>query len=137
MSTVIRPVVTKKNEYYIPKERYYELKHFCLQYLDWQLYCNSLIGSSRRYNDGIRSSDPSDPVFEAVRKRERYLNYINMVENAAEQTDPVLGHYILKGVIHGYTYEMVNAREQVPCCRVTYYELYRKYFWILSRLRDE
>lgn len=35
MCTNVRPNVSKKNDYYISKERYYELKHFCLQYNDW------------------------------------------------------------------------------------------------------
>ena len=36
MSTVIRPEISKKNLYWIPKHRYYELKHFCLQYPEWK-----------------------------------------------------------------------------------------------------
>lgn len=32
MSTTIRPEVSEKNQYWIEKHRYYELKHFCLQY---------------------------------------------------------------------------------------------------------
>ena len=36
MGTVIRPEITKKNKYWIEKHRYYELKHFCLQYPIWR-----------------------------------------------------------------------------------------------------
>lgn len=36
MGTVIRPEVSHKNTYYISKHRYYELKHFCLQYPEWR-----------------------------------------------------------------------------------------------------
>ena len=31
-----RAEVSKKNKYYISKHRYYELKHFCLQYKEWE-----------------------------------------------------------------------------------------------------
>lgn len=32
MGTVIRPEISVKNRYWLPKHRYYELYHFCLQY---------------------------------------------------------------------------------------------------------
>lgn len=32
MANDIRPEVSQKNPYWIGKHRYYELKHFCLQY---------------------------------------------------------------------------------------------------------
>lgn len=36
MSTLIRPEISIKNKYWISRHRYYELKHFCLQYTDWK-----------------------------------------------------------------------------------------------------
>ena len=36
MSRIIRPELSKSNPYYISKHRYYELKHFCLQYYEWK-----------------------------------------------------------------------------------------------------
>lgn len=35
MSTVIRSKVSEKNEFYISKYRYLELKNFCLQFDEW------------------------------------------------------------------------------------------------------
>lgn len=32
MGTTIRPELSEKNPYWIERHRYYELKHFCLQY---------------------------------------------------------------------------------------------------------
>lgn len=31
-----KPELSKKSPFYITKYRYYELKNFCLQYLDWK-----------------------------------------------------------------------------------------------------
>lgn len=31
MSTTIRPELSEKNQYWLDKHRYYELKHFCLK----------------------------------------------------------------------------------------------------------
>lgn len=46
MATKIRPVLSEKNKYYIDKHRYYELKHFCLQYDD----CQTRLGDCVRLN---------------------------------------------------------------------------------------
>ena len=36
MGTTIRPELSEKNPYWIERHRYYELKHFCLQYPIWK-----------------------------------------------------------------------------------------------------
>lgn len=35
MTTSIRPEISRRNQHHISKHRYYELKHFCLQYREW------------------------------------------------------------------------------------------------------
>jgi hypothetical protein len=44
MGTDIRAEVSTKNRYWIDKHRYYELKHFCLQYPQWKKMYASLDG---------------------------------------------------------------------------------------------
>ena len=44
MSTTIRPEVSEKNKYWIERHRYYELKHFCLQYYIWKRAYSALDG---------------------------------------------------------------------------------------------
>ena len=39
-----RSEISKKNPYWIPKHRYFELKHFCLQYPDWKNEYAALLG---------------------------------------------------------------------------------------------
>ena len=36
MATILRPELSPKNKYHIDKHRYYEHKHFCLQYTEWK-----------------------------------------------------------------------------------------------------
>lgn len=36
MGTTLRAELSEKNPYWIEKHRYYELKHFCLQYPIWK-----------------------------------------------------------------------------------------------------
>ena len=43
MGTNIRPEISKKNQYWISKPRYYELRHFCLQYPNWRKAYSELV----------------------------------------------------------------------------------------------
>ena len=63
----VRSEISKKNPYWIPKHRYFELKHFCLQYPDWKIEYAALLGvdslsslnfsKSRLKNIADRTSD--------------------------------------------------------------------------------
>lgn len=46
MGNIIRAEVSENNPYWIEKHRYYELKHFCLQYPTWKRNYVSLDGLS-------------------------------------------------------------------------------------------
>ena len=131
MSTVIRPEISKQNKYYISRHRYYELKHFCLQYPEFKKIYNNLCG---KIPGGIIqiSNDDVVRVDQSAEVRQRYLNKITMIENTAKMLDPVLGEYILKGVTEGLPYTYFRMREDIPCCKDVYYDLYRKFFWLLN-----
>ena len=51
MGTTIRPELSEKNPYWIEKHRYYELKHFCLQYPIWRKAYSVLDGYSNPPKD--------------------------------------------------------------------------------------
>jgi len=136
MGTNIRPEISKRSSYWISRHRFYELKHFCLQYPEWkeELKMISLMGSP--YSEKIgKSAGPSDPVLTAVLRRELLTDHLDMVDKAAKACSEDLGNYIFKGVTEGISYEYLTARMDVPCCKETYYESFRRFFWILSKLR--
>ena len=67
MAHDIRPEVSQKNPFWIGKHRYYELKHFCLQYPIWKRARSSLDGLSKRPADlqvfvksGQMKGDPTE-----------------------------------------------------------------------------
>lgn len=138
MSTTIRPEVSKKKEYWLPRHRYYELKHFCLQYPMWKKNLSLLDGFYGRNFDlpidiNIKTSDPTAKCAEA---REFYSKRIKLIERVAEETDKTLSDYILKAVTEGLPYEKLNAISTIPCCRDVYYKTYRRFFWLLSVERE-
>ena len=139
MGTSTRPELSERNVYHIPKHRYYELKHFCLQYSDWKEHLRSLDGAKiqngiSRVGSGVNEFD-SD-VENCAFLRLKYQNYIDTVETSAREADLFLSRWILKGVTEDLSYENLRLVHGMPCCRNTYYNCYRKFFWALDRLRE-
>lgn len=139
MGLKLRPELSKKNKYWIDKNRFYELKYFCLQYPLWKKAYTLLEGFKAYSYDlsGVSGSgSPSDPTGDCVEERSIYLERMQLVEEAARETDPYLASYILKAVTEGLSFTYLQSILEIPCSRDTYYDRYRKFFWILSKRRD-
>lgn len=138
MSTTMRPELSKKNKYWIERHRYYELKHFCLQYPTWKKMYNVLDGMSKHSVDSvsIKVSSNGNPTERCGIAKAYYSERIAMVENVSKATDSELSFYILKAVTEGLSYESLKAKLEIPCCKDTYYELYRRFFWLLNKERE-
>lgn len=128
MSTLIRPEVSKKHPYHISKHRYYELKHFCLQYPEWK----------KEYNAILLEMDDTffDPTGEKAARRKILSDKINMVESCAKEVDEILAKYLFFAVTNDASYTYLRTVMNIPCCKGVYYEAYRKFWWCLSKRRS-
>lgn len=139
MGTTIRPELSEKNKYWIEKHRYYELKHFCLQYPIWKKAYLSLDGFSKRPIDlavPSKTNTHGDPVAKCVEARSFYFDRMGIIEQTAIATDSALSSYILKAVTEGIPYDHLKVRLEIPCSRDIYYDLYRRFFWLLNKSRN-
>ena len=139
MATVIRAKISQRNKYYIDKHRYYELKHFCLQYNEWKkayALCNESIIFTSSLENTPSTNTPSDLTAKYAIKRATYGKRIKMIEEAAEKSDEFLYPYIMKAVTEGLSYTYLKTRLEMPCSRDTYYDRYRRFFWLLSQERN-
>lgn len=139
MSTLIRPKISEKNKYYIDKHRYYELKHFCLQYNEWRkayASCNEAIIFASKFERTPASNVPSDITAKYGMMRAHYDRRIKLIENTAREADEFLYPYILRAVTEELSYTYLKTKLEIPCGRDMYYDRYRKFFWLLSEARD-
>lgn len=127
MAKATQAVVSKKNQFWLPKYRYYELKYFCLQFWDWQ--------KRRAQLDGIATRENREPTeWEAIERAEldeKIRKVMTAVRLAAHQYDD----YLLTGVTKGVSYDTMAAKKVLPIARDEYYVLYRKFFWLLDAAR--
>ena len=140
MRNDMRPELSQKNPYWIGKHRYYELKHFCLQYPIWKKARLALDGLSRRPADlqvfvscGQVKGDPTE---RCAQSRIFFGERMEMVEQAAIEAEPDLYPYLLRGVTEELSYDALKMKYDIPCCRDVYYAAYRRFFWLLSKRRD-
>lgn len=139
MATVIRAEISVNNEHWISKHRYYELKHFCLQYPTWKkeyAACDTF-ERSLPISEKISSTNiPGDPTAKCAIMKLYYFEKIKLIEESAKAADEDLYEYILKAVTENLSFTYLKSKLDIPCSRDTYYNRYRRFFWLLSKSRD-
>lgn len=115
-SNDIKKTLSKKNRYYIPQHQYYELRHLCLQYNDWKRAIN----------------ESTDPI--SVRYM---LHNMKLIESALKLAGDDLSEYLAMGVLDNYGYVYLRTVRDIPCCKESYYKIYRRFFYELARLKME
>lgn len=133
MSTSLRSELSMKNRYYIPKHRYLELKHFCLQYPGWKRKYNyySFLHpvSELRIQNG--TGEHADTTFVDAAKLATLSWKMRMVEECAKDAGEDLSELLLKAVTEGLSYSIINP----PCCKEAWYTMYRKFYALLDIVR--
>ena len=140
MGTKIRAEISEKNKYWISRHRYYELKHFCLQYPTWKkayAALDELTIKSPLYLEKIASNtEISDPTAKYALMKVYYSERMDMLKKVAIETDKDLYIYILKAVTEDLSFNYLKTKLNIPCGKDMYYDRYRKFFWLLSKERQ-
>lgn len=121
----------------ISKHRYYELKHFCLQYPEWVKEWNNLDRStlhSIRYGLPTTPTGKSSTEEIATRKASISEN-VDLIDRTAFDSEPEIASYLIRAVTEGLSYTILSTRFDIPCGRDMYYDRYRKFFWLLDKRR--
>ena len=140
--TTTRPELSEKSKWWISKHRYYELRHFCLQYPEWvsmQDDIDGLPSSSLERHEHIGRGCPGDPTPVYAEAREHLSRKINMVNQAAFEASNHQFWYaiLIEAVTIGASYDILEAQKGImPVSRNEWYDVYRKFFWYLDKLRD-
>lgn len=137
MATNTRPELSQKNKYYISKHRYYELKHYCLQYKEWKdlyLKLDRMEPSSVSY--GLTYSkkvgDFADTTGKIASIKADCARNIELIEKVSRETDEYLAKYILKSVTEELSFTYLKTVLEIPCGKDMFYDRYRKFYYLLS-----
>ncbi len=140
MSTNVRNKLSRRNKYYISKERYLELKHFCLQYKEWKqryLELAAEIGLSSCPIERLPiGSDISDKTASVAITLNSLLSKMRVVEDTSYAADDEIGDYIFLAVTEGLSYPTLSTLHEIPCGKDMYYDRFRKFFFLLNKARQ-
>lgn len=127
------------SKYNISKERYRELKYFCLQYPDWKkelTVADTVKAAVAKDDGGNHGSAVSDCTSELAAKRIELQRKCSVVEAAAVQADDFINQYIIEAVTGDLSYTYLRTVRGIPCGKNQFYEARRKFFYNLSKMRD-
>ena len=138
------------NDYGISKERYRELKFFCLQYKEKKKQA-AAIGeygprggeSSGGTSGGFVSKPTEEAAIKNVMKRERLLQDIRIIEEAAMRAANVSGYtrawrLILRSVTEDIGFDRISLLYSfVPYTKTDFAAVRRVFFHYLDELQDE
>lgn len=126
--------LSKNSLYFVPKNRYRELKYFCLQYSDFK---KELASINLIHGNSILSVTndicTSNPIANIVEHREKIIRNIKLIEDTAYIIDNLLAPYIIRGVTTGKSYDILNAIDRIPTNRQKYYLMLRQFFCLLDK----
>ena len=128
--------LSKKSKWSIPKHRYLELVHFCLQYPEWKKQLRQMDILRSRQIDSLRGdSNWTDETSRIAMERVDILNHIRLIEQTCNEADSNLANYLLTSVTYGVTFPKMAAQIDIPCGKDMFYDRRRKFFWILDKRR--
>ncbi len=137
-------------DYGIDRERYQELKHFCLQYRRKKKLSVSLVTSSapaitydKVGSGGFSSGSPTErEAIAHADKAEKAKHDCRLIEEAAMWAAGAGGYRkawqaIVDTVADGLTYEQASGRHGLPFCAKDFYGLRRAFFHRLDVLQTQ
>lgn len=122
----------KLSDYNISREKYNELKYYCMQYNEKRQELQRGYGLRAVVNDGLPKGNMSGkPTEQAAVKHIMLQKDIELIEQTVIEAGPDIYPWLLKNVTEGIGYEYLN----VPINRTDFYGARRYFFYLLSLKR--
>ena len=122
----------------ITQDRYQELLHFCRQYPTWKSDASSLLGAKAIWSDGMpHGNRKTDPVVQAVERREKLMAKMALVEDCAKALDDGRWYAaIMQHVCYGKTCEQIDISLMPTSDRNSFFKQRRLFFELLNQKKD-
>ena len=132
MPVEIRKRDMKLSDHNISRDKYNELKYFCLQYWQKKQKIDRNYGIDGFSQDGMpRGTSSSNPTEKKALRIAQLKRDTELIEQTAMEADAEIHPWILKNVTSGVPYEYMD----VPMGRRKFYEARRYFFFLLAQKR--
>ena len=128
----IRKRDMKLSDHNISRDKYNELKYFCLRYWQKKQEIDRNYGIDGFSQDGMpRGTSSSNPTEKKALRIAQLKRDTELIEQTAMEADAEIHPWILKNVTSGVPYEYMD----VPMGRRKFYEARRYFFFLLAQKR--
>lgn len=126
---------TEKSKYYMPKEEYLTVIHFCRQYPAWLAELDLKTDPSRAITydgDKVQTSNQRSTTEDLAIRRVQLSGRVDLVEDTAKETDAVLWEWLIMGACYGYPFYKL-LQMGIPCGKDLYYELRQRFYYGIGK----
>lgn len=125
---------SEKSPFYVPKEVYLTVVHYCLQYPLWKAELETTDGvKAIRYDkEKVQTSASDDAVYNAAVRRAELSKKKDLVDRIAREVADDLDRWLILGVCYGMTYYQLEYRG-IPCGKDLYYTIRKKFYYEISK----
>ena len=127
--------LSKQNKYYIPKETFLTVIHYCKQYPMWEQELGTTLdqGKAIRYDgDRVQTSNQYDPTAEPAIKRAEIARKKDVVDGVAQSVAGAMYKWLLLGVCYDMPYYVLHQKG-MPCGKNMYYDKRRQFYYEMSQ----
>ena len=125
----------ESSKYYIPREEFLTVLHFCRQYPSWEAELqtdpDSGIGIDTE-KEHVQTSNQFDPVSSLAIRRAMVAKKKKLVDDTIRQVAHGMDEWLILGVCHGLTYYQLRSRG-FPCGSRLYYTIRRRFYYELAK----
>lgn len=125
----------KKSRYFLPKETFLTVVHYCKQYPLWVAELNALADPRKAIaytKDKIESSGNSDPTFEYATRRAKIEEKKSKVDEVSEIVAGMMSQWLILGVCYGFTFQQLHEKN-IPCGKDLYYKMRRQFYFEMAK----
>lgn len=126
----------ESNKYYIPREEFLTVVHFCRQYPTWEaeLKANPDTGTGvDTEKEHVQTSNISDPTSDLGIHRATIARKKKLVDDTALKVAGAgLCEWLILGVCHGMPYYQLDMRG-IRCSAKSYYKMRQRFYFEMSK----
>lgn len=126
---------TERSKYYVPKEVYLTVIHFCRQYPLWVAELETEPDASKAITydkERVQTSNQFDATSEIAMHRHMIAEKKAVIDRISADVAGDLAQWLRLGVCYGLTFPDLEARG-IPCAVNTYYRMRKRFYYEVAK----
>lgn len=127
---------TERSKYYVPKEVYLTVIHFCRQYPLWVAELETEPDASKAIvydKERVQTSNQFDATSEIAMHRHMIAEKKAVIDRISADVAGDLAQWLRLGVCYGLTFPDLEARG-IPCAVNTYYRMRKRFYYEVAKV---